>query len=56
MPGQIYTALSRVKTYGNRYYIKRFTKSAMKVNKDAYFQYEHLKQIDLFSTIKRDHI
>ena len=56
MPGQIYTALSRVKTYDNHYYIKKFTKSAIKVNKDAHFQYEHLKQIDLFSTIKRDDI
>ena len=53
-PGQIYTALSRVKTYGNLYSIREFKKSAIKVNKAALFEYERLKQNDLFSTIKRN--
>ena len=52
MPGQIYSALSRVKTYYNLYCIKEFKKSAIKVNKKALSKYERLKQNDLFSTIK----
>ena len=54
-PGQIYAALSRVKTY-DLYYIKEFKKSAIKVNKDAWSEYEHQKQNDLFSTIKRNNV
>ena len=42
--GQIYTALSRVKTHDNRYCIGEFKKSAIKVNKDALLEYERLKK------------
>ena len=52
-PGQIYTALSRVKAYGNLYFIGEFKKSAIKANKDALFEYERLKQNDLFFKIKK---
>ena len=55
-PGQLYTALSRVKTYDNFYCIEEFKKSAIKVNKDALLEYERLKQNDLFSTVKRNAI
>ena len=48
--------LSRVKTFDNLYYIGEFKKSAIKANKDALFEYERLKQNDLFSTIKRNNI
>ena len=51
-PGQMYTAISWVKTYDNLYCIGEFKKSAIKVNKDALLEYERLKQNDLFSTIK----
>ena len=51
--GQIYTALSRVRTYDNLYCIGEFKKSAIKVNEDALLEYECLKQNDLFSTITR---
>ena len=50
-PGQMYTALSRVKTYDNLYCIGELKKSVIKVNKDAFLEYEHLKQNDLFSTV-----
>ena len=50
---QIYTALSRVKTYDNFYCIGEFKKSPIKVNKDALLEYERLKEIDLFSMLKR---
>ena len=50
---QIYTALSRVKTYDNFYCIGEFKKSAIKVNKNALLEYERLKEIDLFSMLKR---
>ena len=53
---QIYTALSRAKTYDNVYRIEEFKKSAIKVNKHALLEYERLKQIDLFFTIKRNAI
>ena len=55
-PGQMYTALSRVKTYDNLYCIGEFKKSAIKVNKDAMLEYKCLKQNDLFSTGKRNAI
>ena len=55
-PGQIYTALSRVKTYDNLYCIREFKKSGIKVNEDALLEYERLKQNDLFSTITRSTI
>ena len=42
-PGQIYTALGRVKTYDNHYCIGEFKKSAINVNKDALLEYERLK-------------
>ena len=42
-PRQMYTALSRVKTYDNLYCIGEFKKSAIKVNKDALLEYEGLK-------------
>ena len=48
--------LSRVKTYDNLYCIEEFTKSAIKVNKEALSEYERLEQNDLFSTIKRNNI
>ena len=48
----IYTALSRVKTYDNIYCIGEFQESAVKVNKDLLLECEHLKQNDLFSTVK----
>ena len=50
----MYAAPSRVKTYDNLYCIGEFKKSAIKVNKDALLKYERLKQIDLFSKIKRN--
>ena len=53
---QIYTALSRVKTYDNLYCIGEFKKSAIKATKDALIEHERLKQNDLFSTIKRNTI
>ena len=53
-PEQMYTALSRVKTCDNLYCLGEFKKSAVKVYKDALFEYERLKQNDLFSTIKRN--
>ena len=34
-PEQIYIILSKVKTYGNLYYISEFKRSAIKLNKDA---------------------
>ena len=34
-PEQIYIILSRVKTYGNLYYISEFKRSAIKLNKDV---------------------
>ena len=52
--GQIYTVLSRAKTYDNLYYIGIFKISTVKVNKDALLEYEHLKENDIFSTIKRN--
>ena len=52
----IYESNSRVKTYGNLYCIGKFKKSAIKVNKDTLFEYERLKEADLFSTIKRSAI
>ena len=55
-PGQIYTALSRVKTYDNLYCTRKFKKSAIVINKDELFEYERLKQNDLFSTTKRNNI
>ena len=48
----IYTALSRVKTYNNLYCKEKFKKSAIKVNNNALLEYEHLKQNDSFSMIK----
>ena len=53
-PEQMYTALSRVKTYDNLYCIAEFKKSVIKIDKDALLEYERLKQNDLFSTIKRN--
>ena len=45
-------ALSGVKSYGNLYCIEELKKFVIKVNKDAFLEYECLKQNDLFSTIK----
>ena len=42
-PRQICTVLSRVKAFDNFYCIGAFKKSAINVNKDALFEYEHLK-------------
>ena len=50
----IYTTLSRVKAYSNLYCIREFKKSAIKVNKDAFLEYECLKQNHLFSATKRN--
>ena len=47
-PGQMYTALSRVKPYDNLYCIGEFKKSVTKVNKDALLQYECLNKIIYF--------
>ena len=52
-PGQIYTALSRVKSYDNLYCTGEFKKSAIKVNKDVSIESERLKQNDLFFTAKK---
>ena len=49
----MYTALISVKAYDNVYCIGEFKKSAIKVIIDTLFEYEHLKQNDLFSTIKK---
>ena len=43
--GQIYTTLTRLRTYDNLYCIREFQKSAIKVNKDTLLEYERLKQI-----------
>ena len=37
----------------NLHYIGEFKKSAIKVNKNTLFECDHLKQNDLFSTIKK---
>ena len=42
--GQMYTGLSRVKTYENLYCIMEFKKSAIKIYKDALLEYEHLEK------------
>ena len=55
-PGQINTAINRVKTYDNLYCIGEFQKTAIEVNKDALLKYERLKQNDLFFTVKRNAI
>ena len=55
-PGQMYTAVSGVKTYDNLYCIGELKKSAIKVNKDVLLEYERLKQNDLFSSVKRNAI
>ena len=52
-PGQMYTGLSRLKTYDNLYCTREFKKSAIKVNKDALLEYGRLQQNDLFSTVKK---
>ena len=52
----MYTAHSRVKTYGNLYCIGEIKKFAVKVNKDSLLEHERLKRNDLFSTIKRNAI
>ena len=52
----MHTALSRVKPYDNLYCIGEFKLSAIKLNKDALLEYEHLKRNYLFSTIKRNAI
>ena len=49
----MYTALSRVKSYDNLYCTGEFKKSAIKVNKGALFEYERLKQNDLFSIVRK---
>ena len=43
--GQIYTTLTRLRTYDNLYCIREFQKSAIKVNKNTLLEYERLKQI-----------
>ena len=53
-PDQIYTTLSRVKTYDNLYCIGEFKKSAIKANRYLLIEHERLKQNDLFSTVKRN--
>ena len=50
----MYTALSRVKTYDNFYWIGESKISVINVNKSALLEYEHLKQNDLFSTTIRN--
>ena len=50
----MYTALSREKTYDNLYCTGKFKKPAIRVNKDALLEFEHLKQNDLFSTVKEN--
>ena len=52
-PGQIYSALSIVKSYDNLYCAGEFKKSTIKVNRDTLIEYERLKQNDLFSTVKK---
>ena len=52
-PGEMYTALSRVKTHGNFNCIGEFKTSVIKVNKDALPEYDPMKKIYLFATIKR---
>ena len=49
--GQIYTAVSSVKTFDNLYCIGETKKFAIKVNKNALFEYERLKQNDFISAI-----
>ena len=52
----IYTELSRIKTYVSLYCIRESKKSAIKVNKNALFEYARLKQNELFFTIKGNNI
>ena len=51
-PGQMYTAISRVKNYDNLFCILEFKKSAKEVNKDvnkdALLEYERLKENTFF--------
>ena len=54
VPGQIYTALSRVKICDNLYCKGKLKRSARKINKVALLEYECLKQNNLFSTIKNN--
>ena len=52
MPGQIYAALIRAKTYNNFYYIGEFKKSALKVDKDTLLKYERLKKMICLPQLK----
>ena len=42
--------------YDNIYWIGRFERFAIKLNKEAFLEYEGLNQNDLFSQIKRNTI
>ena len=55
MQGQIYTTLSRLKTYSNLYWIGESKKSAIKINKEAWLEYER-QQNDLFVAIEKNTI
>ena len=43
-PGEMYTALSRVKTHGNFNCIGEFKTSVIKVNKDTLPEYDPMKK------------
>ena len=47
---------NRVKNYGNLYCIREFKKPAIKVDQDASFEYEHLKQNALLCTVTRNNM
>ena len=50
--GQIYVALSRVRSFERLFCIGQFKKSAIKVNKDALEEYERLKSNSIFDSVQ----
>ena len=53
-PGQIYTALSRIKTFNTLYCTGEFKRTSIKVSQEALAEYERLKNHSLFSEIKKN--
>ena len=53
-PGQIYTALSRIKTFDNLYCTGQFKRTSIKVSQEALVEYERLKNHSLFAEIEKN--
>ena len=51
--GQMYTALSRVTSYDGLYLTGEFTKSAIKVNRQAEKEYERLRNSSIFNSLEQ---